>query len=72
MVERAVPGIKGLSFVNDIGWRVEGKDGEAVAAKLTKVAVASLNWVASNRLPLTTERQRWHSLARERQPPLPP
>jgi len=47
-VERKVPGISGLSFVDDIGWRAEGKDEEAVAAKLTEAASASIDWAAQN------------------------
>ena len=38
-VERAVPGIRGLSIVDDIGW---WRDGEAVAAKL-RAAAASID-----------------------------
>jgi len=34
-VEAAVPGILGLSFVDDISWWVEGMNDEEVAAKLS-------------------------------------
>jgi len=45
-VEWKVPGIRRLSFVDDIGWWAEGKDEEAVAAKLTEAATASIEWAA--------------------------
>jgi hypothetical protein len=45
-VERAVPGIKGLSFADDIAWWAKGKNEEEVAAKLAEAAAASLNGVA--------------------------
>jgi hypothetical protein len=47
-VERAVPGIKGLSFTDDIAWWAKGKDEEEVAAKLAEVAAASLDWSRDN------------------------
>jgi len=34
--------------VDDIGWWVDSKDDEAVAAKLSKAAAASIDWAASN------------------------
>jgi Reverse transcriptase (RNA-dependent DNA polymerase) len=47
-VVQAVPGISGLSFVDDIGWWAEGKDDEMVAAKLSEAATASIDWAAQN------------------------
>jgi len=47
-VERKVPGVSGLSFVDDIGWWADGKDDEAVAAKLSEAATASMVWAAEN------------------------
>jgi len=47
-VEQRVPGVSRLSFVDDIGWWVEGKNGEAVAAKLSEVAMAAINWAEQN------------------------
>jgi hypothetical protein len=47
-VEEAVPGIKGLSFADDIAWRVKGKDQEEVAAKLAEAAAASPDWAEDN------------------------
>jgi len=43
-VEAAVPGIRGLSFVDDTGWWADGENDEEVAAKLRKAAEASINW----------------------------
>jgi len=47
-VEKAVPGVSGLSFVDDIGWWAEGRDEEAVAAELSKASAASITWAAEN------------------------
>jgi hypothetical protein len=47
-VERAVPGIKGLSFADDIAWWAKGKDEKEVAAKLAEAAAASLDWAKDN------------------------
>jgi len=47
-VEAAVPGVLGLSFVDDISWWVEGKNDEEVAAKLSEAAKAAAGWAARN------------------------
>jgi len=47
-VEAAVSGIRGLSLVGDIGWWAAGADDEAVAAKLSAAAAASIEWAAGN------------------------
>jgi len=47
-VERTAPGIRELSFVNDIGWWADGEDEEAAAAKLSETAAASIDWAADN------------------------
>jgi len=47
-VEAAVPGIQGLSFVDDISWWVDGADSTAVAAKLSAAAAAAIGWAAEN------------------------
>jgi len=47
-VEAAVRGIRGLSFVDNISWWVDGTDSTAVAAKLSVVAAASIEWAAEN------------------------
>jgi len=47
-VERAAPGISGLSFVDDIGWLPEGKGEEEVAAKLSEAAAAAMEWGKNN------------------------
>ena len=43
-VERAAPGIRGLSFVDDIGWWAEGRNDKEVATKLLEVATAAMEW----------------------------
>jgi len=47
-VEAAVPGVRGLSFVDDVSWWAEGKDDQSVAMKLAEAAAASISWAASN------------------------
>jgi len=47
-VEAAVPGIQGLSFVDDISWWADGTDSTAVAAKLSVAAAASIEYAAKN------------------------
>jgi len=47
-VEAAVPGIRGLSFVDDISWWADTADSKAVAAKLSAVATASIEWAVEN------------------------
>jgi len=41
-VERAAPGVIGLSFVDDIRWWVEGKNAEEVANKLLLAAATAI------------------------------
>jgi len=47
-VEAAVPGIRGLSFVEDISWWADGADSRAMAAKLSAAAAASIEWAVEN------------------------
>ena len=47
-MEAAVPGIQGLSFVDDISWWADGADSTAVAAKLSAAAAAAIGWAAEN------------------------
>ena len=47
-VEAAVPGIQGLSLVDDISWWADGTDSRAVAVKLSSAAAASIEWAAKN------------------------
>jgi hypothetical protein len=39
-----VPCVKGLSFVDDIAWWVEGKEDQALADRLSAATAASLEW----------------------------
>jgi hypothetical protein len=48
VVERTVPGVKGLSFTDDIAWWAEGKNEEEVAVQLEEAAAASLDWAKDN------------------------
>ena len=49
-VEAAVPGIHGLSFVDDIGWWGSGKDDQEVAGKLSAAAKVAVEWAEGNRV----------------------
>jgi hypothetical protein len=40
--------VKRLSFANDITWWAAGEEDQAVAAKLSEAAAASLEWAADN------------------------
>jgi len=42
-MEAAVPGFRGLSFVDDIGWWPDGANDEGVAAKLSEAAAESID-----------------------------
>jgi len=47
-VKKAVLGISGLSFINDIGWWAQGKNDEALVANLVEAAAATIEWVEAN------------------------
>ena len=47
-MEAAVPGVQGLSFVDDISWWAQGADDSEVAAKLSAAAAASIEWANGN------------------------
>jgi len=47
-VEKAAPGISGLSFVDDIRWWAKGRNNEEVAVKLSEVAAAAMEWGKDN------------------------
>ena len=47
-VEAAVPGVHGLSFVDDISWWVDGTDNRALASKLSEAAAAAIAWAGDN------------------------
>ena len=54
-VEKAVTGVSGLSFVDDIGWWAEGCDEEAVAAKLSEAKIR----VGDSEVPFNNQATRW-------------
>jgi len=41
--DAAVPGLRGLSFVDDISWWADGADDGAVATKLSVASAASMS-----------------------------
>jgi hypothetical protein len=47
-VERAVPGIRGLSFADDIAWWAEGKGEQEMADRLAEAAEAAIGWAGNN------------------------
>ena len=47
-VEKAAPGISGLSFVDDTGWWAKGRNDGEVAEKLSEAAAVAIEWGRSN------------------------
>jgi len=47
-VEKRVPGVKALSFADDISWWAEGKNDKEVAEKLAKASKAAVAWGEEN------------------------
>jgi hypothetical protein len=47
-VERIVPGIRGLSFADDIAWWAKGRGEHEVADRLAEVAEAAIKRVGNN------------------------
>jgi len=43
-----VPGIQGLSFVDDLAWWAEGKSERELARRLSNAADATLDWAREN------------------------
>jgi len=68
-VEAAVPGVHGLSFVDDISWWVDGADDQAVADKLSEVAAAAIVWAGDSGVASTMARRRRPSFRRSEGPP---
>lgn len=71
-VVRAVPGVSGLSFVDNIELWAEGKggkDGKAVAAMLTRAAAAFIDWAASNGVAFDHEKTEAAVFLRRKTPP---
>jgi len=60
-VEAAVPGVHGLSFVDDISWWTEGKNDEEVVAKLSEAATASAVWAPGTGSRSARARPKRHS-----------
>jgi len=42
------PGIQGLSFVEDVAWRAEGKSEKEIARRLSNAADATLDYAKEN------------------------
>ena len=55
VVERQVEDGRGISFVDDVTWLVEGTDLNDVVSKLGRCAVASLQW-ADNAVRFVTSK----------------
>jgi len=58
-VESEVPGIRGLCFVDDIGWWADGPDDEAAIFRTKKSALAATVKVGANTAPSNRETTRW-------------
>ena len=54
-MESQVEDCRGISFVDDVTWIVEGYDVDEVASKLERCATASLEWAKHNAVRLETD-----------------
>jgi len=65
-VEDRVPGVKALSFVDDVAWLVEEKDGDSLSAKLEEAATAAQGWADANAVSFVTSKTEAIVLSRMR------
>jgi len=57
-VEERVPGIKALSFVDDVAWTAEGANEEDTSERLEQAASAAQEWGEANAVTFDTERRK--------------
>ena len=55
-VEERVPGIRSLSFVDDVAWTSEGATEDAISESLEQAATAAQEWAAANAATFDTEK----------------
>ena len=68
-VENTCPGVRALSFVDDVAWWASGKTEEEVAKNLEKAAAASLAWAADNGIAFDPEKTEAALFRRKQTPP---
>ena len=68
--EDKVPGIKALSFVDDVAWLAEGGHGDALSATLERAAKAAQEWADANAVTFDTQKTEAIVLNRRRRTPL--
>ena len=65
-VEEQVPGIKALSFVDDVAWTTEGDSEDEISLTLERAAAAAQEWVEANAVSFDTEKTEAILLSRRR------
>ena len=53
-MESQVENSRGISFLDDVGWAVEGTDLDDVISKLERCSAASLRWASNNAVSFET------------------
>jgi hypothetical protein len=57
-VEDKVDGVEGISFGDDVGWWVSGKDIGEIRRKIDKCASLSQQWAQNNAVVFDIDRQK--------------
>jgi len=74
-VEERVPGVKALSFVDDVAWTTEGDTEDDISRTLEQAAAAAQDWAEANAVSFDTEKTEAILLSRRRKrktPAAPP
>jgi len=65
-VEEKVPGIKALSFVDDVAWLAEGDEANEISEILEKAAAAAQEWAEANAAAFDAQKTEAILLSRRR------
>jgi len=65
-VEERVPGVKALSFVDDVAWTTQGTTEDNISESLEQAATAAQEWAAANAVSFDTEKTEAILLSRRR------
>ena len=74
-VEQRVPGVKALSFVDDVAWTTEGATEDGISETLEQAAAAAQEWAGANAATFDTQKAEAILLSRRRKrktPAAPP
>ena len=63
-VEERVPGVKALSFMDDVAWTTENVTENGISETLEKAATAAQEWVAANAITFDTKKTKAILLSR--------